>query len=70
MQITKYHYVRHFAIGYYVIRYIYATHQVRIIYQVRIFLLLPVTMVGHEFEAMRNCRTLIRQTSLHHLSTS
>jgi hypothetical protein len=32
---------------------VYAIRQVRIIYQVRIFLLLRVTIVGHEFETMR-----------------
>jgi hypothetical protein len=64
----KFYNVRHFTIGYYVIRYIYATRQVRIIYQVQTFLLISFTMVGLEFEAMRKCRTVLRQTSLHHLS--
>jgi uncharacterized membrane protein YcaP (DUF421 family) len=53
-QITKFDYVRNFTIGYYVIRPIYATTLARIIYQVRIFLLLPVTMVGHESKAREN----------------
>jgi len=54
MQITKFYYARHFTIGYYVIRYIYASRQVRIIYQVWIFFLLPVTVVGHDSETRDN----------------
>jgi hypothetical protein len=52
MLITEFYYGRHFTIGYYVILYIYATRQVRIIYQVRIFFSLNIAMVGHGFEAM------------------
>jgi hypothetical protein len=70
MQMTKFYNVRHFTIGYYVIHYIYATRKVRIIFQVQHFLLIYFTIVGLEFEAMRKCRTVLRQTSLYHLSAS
>jgi len=70
MQIMKFYNVRHFIIGYYVIHYIYATRQVRIIYQVRTFFLISFTMLGLKFEAMRKCSTVLRQTSPHHLSAS
>jgi len=69
MQITKFYYVRHFTIGYYVIRYIYASRQVRIIYQVRIFLLLPVTRRTWVWDK-RKYRTVLRQISIRHLSAS
>ena len=58
MQITKYYYVRHFRIGDYVFRYIYATRQVLIIYQVQIlfyFLLSYWDMNLRQWENVELC---------------